>query len=284
MLPLTIRPASESAFQPDTFTEVHAWRDLSGAVCARGYVGAGMRWMRWPGVVTFCFDDRGCIDAFPESGIAPAQVTDLCRRSVEPIVRQALGWEALHASGVRSDAGVLAFCGERESGKSTLAYSLARRGFSQYADDAIVMRVDGTRVVALDLSFGVRLRPEPARLFGFDAPQSQPLHDVLPLNMPAGDETTTPLCALFVLGRHASGPPSVTRLAPGAAFTAILAHAHCFDPVDPAGRQRLLENYLAIADSLPVFQLRFASGLDGLDAVLDTIEDTAGVRSPVRCR
>ena len=236
--------------------------------------------MRWPGVVTFRFDDQGTIDAFPESGIDPAQVTDLCRRSVEPIVRQALGSETLHASAVRADVGVLAFSGERESGKSTIAYSLSRRGFPQYADDAVVMRMDGDRVAALDLSFGVRLRPEPARLFGFDAAHTKPLHDVLPLNLAGSDDTTTPLAAIFVLGRHASGLPRATRLTPGTAFTAILAHAHCFDPVDPVGRQRLLENYLGIADRVPVFDLRFASGLDGLDAVLDCIEGAVGARAP----
>ena len=78
-LPLTIR-RHDTQFSPDGLTEVHTWRDLSGRVCARGYVGRGVRWMHWPGVVAFRFDDRGHIDALPE----PAVSDTSCRMLTAP--------------------------------------------------------------------------------------------------------------------------------------------------------------------------------------------------------
>jgi hypothetical protein len=283
-LRLTISRHDER-FSPEGLTEIHTWLDLSGRICARGYVGAGARWMVWPGVVAFRFDERGHIDAIPEPTATDAQVRDLCRRSVEPIIRQALGDETLHASAVRCGAGVVAFCGERESGKSTLAYSLSQRSFTQYADDTVVMHVEPERVRALDLPFGVRLRPETATFYGFDVDGPAPLHDVVPLTESNDiDVAFTPLAAVFVLSRKPAGPPSITRLAPSAAFTAILAHAHCFNPDDPQERRRLLENYLTIGSVVPVFDLRFSAGLDRLDALLGRIEETVGaLQEAARC-
>jgi hypothetical protein len=284
VLPLTIR-SYDTPPPLDGLSEVHTWRDLSGRVCAHGYVGAGARWMRWPGVATFRFDERGHIEAIPETGGNEAQILDLCRRSVEPIVRQALGDETLHASAVRTDAGIVAFCGERETGKSTIAYSFTTRGFAQYADDNVVMHVEGDAVHALDLPFGVRLRPETARHYGFAVTTPAPLHDVVPLTLrESGDVPTTPLASIFVLGRTPGGGPEVERLAPSAAFTAILAHSHCFDPIDREGRRRLLQHYLTVASAVPVFNLRFQSGLDRLNELLDTIEAVVGELRPVTCR
>jgi hypothetical protein len=284
VLPLTIR-RDDTKFSLEGLTEVHTWRDLSGRVCAHGYVGAGARWMRWPGVVAFRFDDRGRIDAIPEPNVPPAQVIDLCRRSVEPIVRQALGAETLHASGVRTPAGVIAFCGERETGKSTIAYSLSRRGFTQHADDAVVMQVGADAVSALDLPFGVRLRPETASFYGFTPASPAPLHDVVPLTpRDSGDVRAYPLIAIFVLGRNPEGPPCIRQLPPPAAFTAILAHAHCFDPQDQEGRRRLLQNYLSIASTVPIFELRFSAGLDRLDDLLVCIEGAVAELHPATCQ
>ena len=273
ILPLTLRGPEEGAFSAAGLTEVHTWRDLSGQVCARGYTGATGRWMQWPGIVAFHFDDSGRIDAYPEAGVDAAFVTDLCRRSVEPIVRQALGWETLHASAVRRGGAVVAFCGERETGKSTLAYSLARRGYHQQSDDAVVMQVAGEGVRVLDLPFGVRLRPEAAAFYGFEPRPRQVLHDVEPLApLSAGPVATLPLRVIFSLARKPEGAVSIERLSSAAAFTALLAQAHCFDPQHAEGKRRLLQNYLAIADLVPVFRLTFSAGLDRLHLVLEVIE------------
>jgi hypothetical protein len=276
VLPLTIRPALEAGFQEHELSLVHTWRDLAGAVCAYGYRGAGHRWIRWPGFAAFRFDDDGRIDAFPERTVDPAQILDLARRAVEPIVLQAIGWETLHASSVATPAGLLAFCGERESGKSTLAYSLSRRGHRQRSDDAVVMKIAVGRVMALALPFGVRLRDDPARHFGF-TPSEQLFSDVTPIDHTPMTVSEDPLAAIFVLGRTTGPTPVVTRLSSTDAFTAILAHSHCFDPEDVASKQRLFEHYLEIAALVPIYDLRFPHGLEHLGAVVDAIERTAGL-------
>ena len=188
---------------------------------------------------------------------------------------QALGWETLHASAVQGSDGAIGFCGERESGKSTLAYTLGRRGYRQLADDMLVLEI-GRGVRALELPFDVRLRAESCAYFGVNAGRG-PFTDIASIDPRRGEATANePLSALFVLHRIDRGEPTVTRLSPTAAFTAVVAHLYCFDPHDAGARRRLLEHYLEIAASVPVYELRFAGGLDGLEAVMACIEDAIG--------
>jgi hypothetical protein len=274
MLQLTIRTGSAEGFPLHGLTEVQTWTDLSGSVCAYGYVGPGADWIRWPGFVAFRFDQHGTFEAFPEGPADPRRILDLSRRVVEPLVLQALGWETLHASAVRTPAGIVAFCGERETGKSTIAYSLSRRGYPQHSDDSVVLQVTSRGITGLRLPFGVRLRREAASFFGFEADARQ-LQDVVPITAADGDRMSTePLSALFVLRRVQDAEPVVERLTSAGALTALLAHAHCFNPKDAGSRRRLLENYLEMAAAVPVYELRFGAGLDRLPSVLACVERT----------
>jgi hypothetical protein len=271
MLRLTIHPGEAGAFSTQELTQVNTWRDPAGAVCAVGYVHGDVRWMRFPGLTMFRFDQVGNVDAFPERQTDTSTIVDLYRRTVQPLALQALGWEALHGSAVCTPGGLIGFCGERETGKSTIAYALSRRpGHLQFADDAIVLEVEGAEVRALPLPFDPRLRPEASSFF-FTSPPSTP-------STPSTLSTSSPpipLDMLLVLKRSTSGKPFTERLTSSAAFAAVLSHAHAFDPERPESRRRTFANYLEIANAVPIYVLRFAAGLDELDAVLDCIEETA---------
>ena len=271
-LRLTMRPPLSSAEGLDRrgVRLVRTWRDSDDRVCAEGYVGLQTWWMRWPGVATFRCDRVGQVEAFAAAGIDPDRVLDLYQRTLQPLALQALGWEALHASAVHLGDGVMAFCGERGTGKSTIAYALAARGYRQAADDTLVFEPAAGTVEALVLPFLPRLRPESAALL---CPKGQ---NERAIGSPAS--TTAPLSAIVVLTRSEESAPVMSRLDGGAAFAAILAHAHCFDPDDPATRRRVLEHYLETAAAVPVYSLRFAPGLGGLPRILDSIE--AAVAAP----
>jgi hypothetical protein len=269
MLDLIIREARDG-FDGRRLEAVREWRDEAGVVCAHGYVGAGERWIRWPDLVSFRFDDEGRTEAFPERRLQPEFVREFFSRTVQPLVLQALGWETLHASAVELSGRLVGVCGDCGSGKSTIAYALARRGYRQLADDAVVIRTAPGGIEALDLPFAVRLRPASETFF---RARSDAGLGAGRFTSPASTGRPTQLVsALFVITRMREGAPTATRLSPGAAFQALLPHARCFDARDRDVRRRVLENYLAIADRVAVFDLRFADGLEGLPAVLACIE------------
>jgi hypothetical protein len=271
MLGLTIHEGAEAEFPDPAVAPVRTWQDVTGAVCAVGYVYGGAHWIRWPGTATFRIDATGHIDAFPDARGDTSRVRDLCRRTVIPLALQALGYETLHASAVRLPSGLIGLCGDRQAGKSTLAYSLAKRGYRQHADDMLVLDVRRDEVHAIPLPFDVRLRPEACVFWGF-SPRRSDSATIASIEPPAAGRTATSLAALFVLRRIERGEPVAARLPSAAAWTALLANGYWFDPTDEAQRGRLVRHYLDITALIPVYELRFAPGLERLDAVLDCIE------------
>lgn len=253
---------------------MQTWTDLADVVCAYAYAGEGWWAMELPQLATFKLDAsaRSTIRVFARPGADRAMIEDLYRRSVVPLFMQALGRETMHASAVSGSRGVLAFCGDRGTGKSTIAYALARRGLAQHADDTLVLSFDNGAVRTVPLQFTPRLRPAARTFFGHgagigDFPESHDTH-------------AEPLATVFILRRDdACSEPRVTRLTPPAAFEALLRHAHCFEPGNPVQRRRLLQNYLDVSTKVPVFGVTFAPGLDGLERLLDRLLQAAGTRS-----
>ncbi len=271
MLPLVVRQPGAVSIPPAGLTLVHEWRDREGVVCAHSYVRAGEWWIAWRHVA-FRFTGTGGVEAYPDARLSDRRVVQFFRRFVEPLVLQALGWETLHASAVSTPGGWAVFCGSSGSGKSTIGYALARAGYAQRADDAVVLQFGRSAVRALILPFDARLRPQSAAFFGHgDA--GPPLQHARPAARPDADRPSTErLAALFVLSRIDEGLPVATPLSASAAFQALLPHARCFDARSDDVRRRVLEHYLELAASVPVFDLRFAGGLDGLPHVLRAIE------------
>jgi hypothetical protein len=274
MLGVTIHDGRGAEFHEPALRRVRTWQDVTGAVCAVGYVGLGAHWIRWPGTATFRIDPTGHVDAFPDANVDASRLRDLSRRTVVPIALQTLGYETLHASAVRFPVGLIGLCGDRHAGKSTLAYGLARRGYRQIADDMLVLDVRNDEVLSIQLPFDVRLRPEASAFWGFQ-PQHRESQAVASIDPPhARAEAKVPLAALFVLCRMDRGEPAAVRLPAASAWTALLANGYWFDPTDADQRGRLVRHYLDIVGLVPVYELRFAPGLDRLDSVLDCIATT----------
>jgi len=125
---------------------------------------------------------------------------------VLPFVLQALGSELLHASGVVTPSGALAFCGGSSAGKSTIAHRLTGRGHEPLADDALMFELTAAGVDAVRIPFTTRVDGRATRM------------GVI------GSERF-PLAAVFVVERAAevdSAHPEVTALPHSAAFPILL--------------------------------------------------------------
>ena len=253
---------------------VQEWRDDNGEVRAYGYAAPGWWAMEWPGWATFTFSAaNSVVDVYHQPSVPRARLEDTYRRSVVPLQLQALGYETLHASAVSVDGRTVAFCGERRAGKSTLAFALQRRGFAHRADDTVVLSVSGEVVQTVPLPFTPRLRPQSAHFFGATSPDA----------IVAADRVE-PLGAVVILEQDpALDTSTVERLPGAAAVSALLSHAHCFEPGDPVARRRLVEHYLQISAVVPVHRLRFPPGLNELsrltDRVLETLDAVEAVAS-----
>jgi hypothetical protein len=221
-------------------------------------------------VGTFAFSSESSIvHAWPAPGANPDVVVKQFETVLQPVILQALGWQTLHAAAVAGSGGALALCGVRGSGKSTIAFALRQAGWTQIADDALVLSVDAGHVTAHPLPFTSRLREASFRHFAGPS-------DVLADAHAHGDRPATPLRAIFVLQQIANlSDPSVSPVAPARAFSGLLVHAHCFDMQDREEAQRLTLDYLAIAERVPVLALTYGPDLSGLARVVAVIDEAA---------
>ena len=167
MFPLTI--IDESSPEPDGFKPngrcVSRWTGPAGAVRAL-YKGQAWNWIVFEGVATFRFRPGAyAAEALLAQGVNRKAATEFYQHHVLPLVLQDGGLEVLHASAVLHEGRVLGFCGEKGSGKSTIAYALGRRGCRQYADDALVIDASGGRIEAVPLPFSPRMRRPSAQFF-----------------------------------------------------------------------------------------------------------------------
>jgi hypothetical protein len=244
---------------PDPSVDV--WRDNAGGVCAYAYSVNGRHCMDWPAIGRFCFDEPGdTVLAWAAPGVAAHAIERVHRRGVVPAALQRLGFETLHASGVRLRAGVVGFLGHAGAGKSTLARAFtAVAGVSPWADDTLIVALDDDETAAVPIPFDVGLRPSSARHFGEDA---------------SGVITATggraPLAALMMLER---GSPSIlaTRLDARDAFECVLPHACTFSMNDADRRRQMVEHYLTLAAQVPVFRLAYPTDFGALPEVVDVV-------------
>jgi hypothetical protein len=262
---------------------VEIWRDHDETICAYGYSGRGAYWLYFPEVANYRFTDDGDVIAFAHSGAQQDLLNDTYYRSVLPLVLQVRGYEVLHASAVMTQRGVVAFCATSETGKSTIAYGLSQRDYPIWSDDAVALGPLEGVVTALPLPFRVRLRP--ASLAFFEQQQVSPFlqgdmfrRDSSPYDQPA------PLATLWALKQTPRSPTNdsltVRQLTSAQAYAAILTHAYCFSLQNQGRKRKMLQAYLALAAQVPVFELCFQSGIEGLPRVLDCVEQTIRTFKP----
>jgi hypothetical protein len=262
---LTIAEESSTAPSPPDLSDVSAtvWRDDADAVVALGHTVGSNHWVHLLGVGAFGFPvHAGGVTAIPEPGIGPGIIEDAFRRMILPLALQAHGHEVLHASAVRTPAGVIALCARSGTGKSTIACALSTRGHLLWADDAVCFERGDAGIDALPLPFTLRLRPASAAFFA-DRPVDNGLKS------PEGRER---VAAVFVLERAPGAQGDLERLGPADAFPTVLAHGYCFTTNDRERTGAMVRNYLELVDRVPTFRLTFSEGLDRLDNLLDMIE------------
>jgi hypothetical protein len=249
----------------DRPADAEVWLNDDGSVLAYGYSVGAQRCIEFPEAARFTIG-AGLVEADVAPAIRETFVEEAYRRIVLPYAVHLNGGEALHASAVIADAGVVVLCGGSERGKSTLAYGLTTRGYAAWADDAVAIASSNGRAYSPALPFRLRLRPEPRRALAVEGD--------LPENV-AANGTVRPLAALFVLEQDAAASaPEVSHLSGADAYVALLPYAYFFSANDRQRIDDMLERYLELASIVPTFTIRFPPGLHHLEPTLDALERT----------
>jgi hypothetical protein len=266
---LVLAPSVEKEPRWNVGAASEVWREHKGRVSAYGFSMDGRHSIHVPRVATFYFN-RGAqeVTAVAVPGVSSDRIEDAYRRIGLPLALQALGTEVLHASAVLTPGGVVAFCAVSGVGKSTIAFALSRRGYTHWADDSVAMDASGPRIRAIPIPFRVRLKNEAAEYFRAEL-------ESVPQDTLAFCADSEPLLALVLLQRAVEQDrPNVeiVPVTPSAAFPALLEHAHCFSLMDPDRKRKMMSTYLEITNRIPVYEMRFQSGLEKTQKILNELE------------
>jgi hypothetical protein len=253
------RTGAEFVLPSQAAGEVHLWNGNTGAIF--GYEANGRSWIHVEGTATFGFEPGGSrVDALPVAATSASALRDVYERSVLPLVLQAAGRQVLHASAVYDGEAVTALAGVSRSGKSTIAVALAQRSFSLWADDAVAFVAARDAVETIPLPFAPRLRPSAAAELEKPALTSR-------ARGPAR------LNAIVLLAQSPSAYAARLERVRGVdAFPALLPHAYCFSVRDRVQNRKLTEDYLDLAERVPVWRLRYRPDLERLPDVVDVLE------------
>jgi len=257
------------------------WNDGANGPVAFGATRDEWHWLRLVGAGTFRFPVTSpastiSADVIPEPGVRRELVVDTYYRSIVPLALQAYGFEALHGSAVAVSGGVVALCADRETGKSTIAYALQRRGHDVVADDSVVLTVphaaEGACVTVHPLPFALRLRGPTADHFDVQERRAATVDKTT--FRPLGESLN--LSAIVLLAKSDTGTAvQLARLGANEAFSAVLAQAHAFT-LDHGDRKRaMMRSFLRLVDRVPVYRLTYPTGLEYLDGICEQVESVA---------
>jgi hypothetical protein len=263
---VSVPPADLDASQIETVC------DENGVVWALVWERGTTRFVHLPDIGTFALAPQAAeVVATVRPDTPHDSVVETYERFIAPIIRLVSGDEVLHASAVLTPSGVVAFCGDPDAGKSTLAYGLSLSGFEHWADDAVAVELSDSRPRAIRLRTAPNLS-QPSTAFFDTIPTPRAT------TVTAAAESFAPLEAVLVLRRTEDSEleraTRISRLRGGRAFDAIVQHAFRLRlHREEERRRRLVKNYMALTASTPVYILELSWGFGRLPAVLDELAE-----------
>ncbi len=243
-----------------------------GAVDVYGHAAA-------PGVVLLRFPEVGAflvtadkIVAEPEVGLDDAVLRSFLLGPAVGTLLHLRGHLVLHASAVRFGERAVAFLGDSEFGKSTVAAACWTAGHSLVADDVTMVELPEGGGASLVPAFP-RMKgwPESLRALGLDPdtfPKVHPELDKRDVRAAEGFEgAQVPLAAMYVL--QEGGPaPAVADLDPQAAFAALITNSYAADLLEATGtRERHFAQVAELLRRVAVRTLVTGSPLDEVRGV-----------------
>ena len=152
-----------------------------------------------------------------------------------------------------------------------MAYGLGRRsGWSLVSDDTLAFSsatVTGAVEINLHrLRNDARLRPQSAEYFGRTA---QPADSYDWLTRPPR------LTAIYFLNGDPNlpCPARINRLRAGESYALLLEQAHAVTLKLAKHNRQLMQDYLELAATIPVFRLTYRRSFDAIEEVFDALED-----------
>jgi hypothetical protein len=184
----------------------------------------------------------------------------------------------LHANAIDFDGAAVAFMGMSGAGKSTLAAAFHDQGRPVLSDDVCAVAAEGDGFVAQPGIPRLRLWRDAVERSGRDVDDYEQAFDTLDKYTVGigrdGHSVALPLKAIYLLARHDSGAPEVSRLSALAAVEALIENTYRGSFVPRFGDAPAhFATCLALSRAVPVFALSRAWDAAEIGATIIRIEE-----------
>jgi hypothetical protein len=287
---ITVKMVESGQLALEGFVTCHDWKPDDGPLICRSARRDAEYLLTFPDRASFHFEPGGVISCLPAPGSTDWLVRQLLLNQALPRYLAHTGELVLHASAVTLQNGkTVAFLGESDHGKSTLASYCHQHGAQIIDDDCILLRSENNRISITGGVPTIRLYPDSLRALGHNPAGFVPYveySDKQQMCLPAG---TTPgsearaLDALFLLGApgdtSAGDAVHIEPAAGQAAVMAILSSAFNLDPSDHDTMARTFSHagwVLTEGQGLRVHHLHYPREHTKLPQVLRALLDHTG--------
>lgn len=220
---------------------------------------------------TFEVKDGRQITVWPFPGVDPTQLNLHLLGSVMALLLWQRGHFVLHASSVAIDGRVAAFIGESGAGKSSVAASLHSLAHPLIADDLTALSRKDHGYQAIPAFPRLRLFGATADELGYATDGSLVAgEDKVALPARPFQDRPLPLGAIYVLGRNAES--DIQPVPPRDKMVELLRHSYPTRLMHSPGAEHFQSCSLA-AGSIPIFRLRTAPQLSGLNRLRNRVEE-----------
>jgi hypothetical protein len=189
------------------------------------------------------------------------------------------GITPLHASAIDLADGCVAFVGTSGAGKSTVAATLARRGYEIITDDECFLQLGTNGDVQTWPGISrIRLWEDTRAALGFSGPGVQQLirgsnKYFVPVRPPRNPIQARPLRRVYQLDRAPNGVAEVTRLQGADAVDVLMQNVYPSGFAAALGYQSHVFNVCTVAArDVPVFRLRRPWDLAALDQGIELLD------------
>lgn len=208
-------------------------------------------------------------------------LTHLVVDTVLPLFLSTVDRVVLHGAGLLRKGGAVGVVGESGSGKSTLASYWVSRGGGFLSDDWFCLRFVGEEIVVDPSHPSVRLRNRDMPFLEEAAipherrqePQTKHWYSFHPESPPYDWRPHRLVKLVFATRDDSCDVPELRRMRPRDAAMMLLSKVFLLETESPSRWRCLLGSIRKITDLVPVEELRFPSGIRGLEKATALISD-----------
>lgn len=212
------------------------------------------------------------ISAYPKPGLNPDKFIIFLSHEWLPMAYQICGTQVLHASAVanKNSGKVIAFCGDSGAGKSTFGYGFAKKqDWLQIADDHLAFSVEERKLKPVYIQDYVHLRPKSALFFNQQVYRYEPC---------MWRDSGINFDSVIFLSPNFDNPPQfekpfkITPIKKADTYKLLLKQAFALTTKLPKKNQKILDDYLVLANQLKAYRLNYTLSFENLNEIFDGIE------------